>query len=295
MVRAGALVLTGVLFGGLTPAVAGPPVYFTHILRNVQPATYQAIQRSPFLSGPFAHAEAHSVPATKSTPGWSGYYVFGKHTYLEFFSADAAIGQPLNGTAMGFQIDRRADLAVVGQQIKAATKAPVATSTQTRPIDGKVVYWFDSVSPDYGKDDSAMSGSWVMAVYPDYVRRMKPSIEPHGDGVTTEENEFHSYGPDGDRKLFKDVLAVELEIPAAEVARLSRELSAYGYRTSKNGDSTTFTGPDFAVILKASTHRSALYRLALHRAPQREESMRIGDSELRLHRDKTADWRFPLN
>lgn len=292
--RAGAAVLAAALFAGLTPAVAAPPVYFTHIFLDVRPATYRAIQNSKFLSGPFAHAEAHSVPATKTTPGWSGFYVFGKHTYLEFFGASAT--QPLGASAMGFQIDRRADLAAIGQQIKAATKAPVVTSTQTRPIDGKVVNWFDSISADYGKNDNALTGSWVMAVYPDYVRRMKPSIEPHGDGVTTEENEFHSYGPDGDKKLFRDVLSVELELPEAEIERVSREFAAYGYRATKNGSASTFNGPDFAVILKPSAkRRSALYHLALHQAPQREESMRIGDSELRLHRDKTAEWRFSFD
>ncbi len=288
--RATALAVA-VLFAGQTPAVAGPPVSFTHIFLDVRPATYQAIQTSKFLSGPFAHAEAHAIPATKTTPGWSGFYVFGKHTYLEFFSASAT--QPLAATAMGFQIDRRADLAALGQQIKAATKSPVVMSTQTRPIDGKVVNWFDSISADYGKDDKALTGSWVMAIYPDFVRRIKPAIAPHGDGVTAEENEFHSYGPDGDKKLFKDVLSVELEMPAAEIERLSREFAAYGYRATKNGNVGMFAGPDFTVILKPSAkRRSALYRLALNRAQQREERVRIGDSELRLHRGNTAEWRF---
>lgn len=279
------------------PAQAATPVFFTHIFLDLKPATFEAIRTSRFLATTFSNAKGHSVPATRTGPGWSGFYIPGKHTYLEILRAGHGPDDALGAVGLGFQIDRRADLAGVGRQLEAATGHRVDTATQTRPVDGKTVDWFDAVGADYGKDDHAMTSSWVMAIYPGYVRRIRPTIEPaDGDAVTTAENEFHSYGPDGDGKLFKDVASIALEISAAEKDRLSRELAAYGYRAVKSGVSSTFAAPDLTVVLTASAaRRSALYRLVLNKAPAKDETMRLGNSELTLHRDKTAVWRFPLN
>lgn len=280
----------------LGPAQAAPPVFFTHISLDVRPRTFEAIRTAPFLAKTFANASPHSIPATKQRPGWSGFYIPGKHTYLEILLANSGPDMPPGGVGLGFQIDRRADMAAIGRRIEAVTGRPVDRFTQTRPIDGRTVNWFDAVSADYGKDDHALTGSWVMAIYPDYVRRMHPAVEPRGDAVTTEESEFHSYGRDGDDKLFEDVAAIALEIPAAEKERLSRELVSYGYRAVKGGASATFAGPALTVVLTASpARRSALCRLVLHKARAREETLRFADSVLTLHRDKTAEWRFALN
>jgi hypothetical protein len=82
--------------GSAFSADGPPPVFLNHFYIALDEATYQALRQSPEIAAFAGIEERHTVAGSRS---WSGFYVYGRQTYMEFFVADTGSLQRIS-TAM---------------------------------------------------------------------------------------------------------------------------------------------------------------------------------------------------
>jgi hypothetical protein len=66
-------------------AERAPTVFLTHFFIALDQATYEALRSSPEIAALAAVEERHTVAGTRT---WTGFYVWGRQTYMEFFGAN---------------------------------------------------------------------------------------------------------------------------------------------------------------------------------------------------------------
>jgi hypothetical protein len=83
-------------------AEALPPVYFNHVTIFIPAAAYDALRQSSFLRNEFSGFQEHTVQRDGGKWSYTGIFIFGQHTYLEFFKAGP--DQPRYGTTIAGQV-----------------------------------------------------------------------------------------------------------------------------------------------------------------------------------------------
>ena len=265
-------------------------IYFNHAFVDVSPATFEAIKSSAFVMNELAGAESHSTVADGGKESWSGLYVYGERTYLEFFPAGGP-DDPLGKLGIGLSIDDREQLPQLAERTIAATGVPVPLFTRTKAVGGAEVKWFDAISPDYPKDVSDLHSAWVMALYPDYLRQTNPDLAPAEAGTSREKALARRYIP---RRLMRNVTSIALTLPEGERKRLLNQLRGSGYVVTRSGVNDIATGTDSRFILSpalASQPRSVTFHLTLNR-DAKPQSLTLGDSTLTINRGATVSWHF---
>ena len=149
MCRSHVLVLGLGLCPGLAilAAVALPPVYFNHATIFISPSAYAVLQQSGFLRNEFSGFKEQTIQRDGGQWSYTGIYVFGEHTYLEFFKAGQE--QPRFGTTIAGQlvfnmwIDDRNQLPRFKEQLAAesgtALLIDTARNAQNQPMYDTVV------------------------------------------------------------------------------------------------------------------------------------------------------------
>lgn len=271
-------------------AAQAEDVLFNHGFVNVAPATFEAIKASSFVTDELGSTESRTVVAGGGKTGWSGFYLYGERTYLEFFPAGS--GDPLGKIGIGLSIDDRQRLPRLAKRLAASTGVPAPVGKQTRRLDGLDVDWFDAVGADYGKAANPLLDTWVMALYPTFLRTRYPDLTAADAGVTREKNLARQYRPG---RLLRNVTGISLALPEAERRRLVKELGAVGYTITRRGEAVEASGREFRFILTATSARrprSITYYLALNQSAK-PRTLRIGNSTLTIQPGATATWHFP--
>lgn len=281
-----ALIATAALPG----AARAEAVFFNHAYVNVAPATFEAIRASLFVKDEFGSAESRTVVADGGKAGWSGYYLYGERTYLEFFPAGS--GDPLGKIGIGLSIDDRQQLPRLAKRLSASTGVPVPIGKQTRTLQGAEVDWFDAIGPDYGESSNPMLETWVMALYPTYLRKRYPDLTAQEDGVERGRNLARQYLPG---RLLRNVTGISLVLAVAERGRLLKVLGGAGFTITRRGKSDEAAGGEFRFILSTASARhprSITYHLALNRSAE-AQTLKIGASTLAIQPGAAATWHFP--
>jgi hypothetical protein len=131
----------------VSSAVQKPQIAeLNHVFATVDPQTAEVIRKSEFLRR-FANVEIRTTTGTRST--WTGRYLYGKQTYIEFFAPSdfhindkpAPIGSwgiALSGDAVGFTqvLKRRLE--------GAGNKALI--EVDTRKFGDRTVPWFEALT-----------------------------------------------------------------------------------------------------------------------------------------------------
>src|SRR5687768_10865888 len=120
--------------------------HLNHVYAVVDPRTAKAISDSKFLRS-FANLEVRTTTGTRAT--WTGRYLLGKTTYVEFFAPpDFNIkGQPAPTGAWGIAIsgDRKGDLQRLRRRIEDAGLKAV-DGLETRRFGKREVPWFRALT-----------------------------------------------------------------------------------------------------------------------------------------------------
>ncbi len=250
-----------------------PPVYFNHTTIYVTPETYDALKASALMQGEFSGSAETTTHDNGGARVYTGFYIFGIHTYLEIFKAGPnSIAEgivPAGRISLGMWIDRRSQLPVLRDRLGIA-------EIQTR-LDAQNAPWYDRLSLTSEKG----LRTWVQADYP--------------DGKTREQTLLRTvYEPD---RLFHDVTAYTVTASILERERLLRWFQAYGYKIHEDGEKRIAMGPDFTFTMlpePANGVRTAVIEMSLNREKTGEQTYKIGDSELKFNKDRaTLTFRFP--
>jgi hypothetical protein len=120
-----------------------PPVYFNHASLTLDKATLDDLAASPFLRDEFKLLE-QTTQRDGGKWSYTGMYVLGRGTYLEFLPA-AVEGQPpvqgtdpLGSVGFGMWIDDRSQLPLIRDRIAGRThlKSEIQTTPYARRLLG---------------------------------------------------------------------------------------------------------------------------------------------------------------
>lgn len=248
--------------------MAQNPIALNHFYVTVDPATYAAIDASPFLKNEFAAYEKRTT--TRADRSYTGTYFYGTRTYFEFFDS-AHEHRSVGETAVAFGVDSAGGM----PEIDGTHRDLI-----TRGWNGEQIPWFHRLSPE--PQLAPGLESWIMEYHPDFLTRWRPGV---GSGVTREavltryKAVLDSVPAD---PFLDDVTGLTLALPADEMERMGNWLAklkpALTIRMIPMGN-----GP----------HGLRSVSFKLRRAPEQRLVVRFGSrSVLTVRPDKTALWEF---
>ncbi|TDC20117.1 hypothetical protein E1265_22810 [Streptomyces sp. 8K308] len=207
-------------------------LFYNHAYAVVDRETADAIEHSEFLRE-FADFEVRTTTGGDFT--WTGRYLYGHETYLEFFGEGDLPGQDaeFGSSGLGISTEHAGDMATVAQNLVDQGIEP-AEGLQTRDFgDGVRVPWFEylrSTSEQYEAFDP-----FAMEYRSEYFADPRSNTGPEsypGDVSRAR------YLPDRYQDhLMRDVTAIHLGVPERDLATTVPLLEAGGYDVQ-----TTSTG-----------------------------------------------------
>jgi hypothetical protein len=274
-----------------------PPVYFNHVTIYVDPAVYTEIASATVLN----ELAGFNESTTQRDGGkWSytAFYIRGLHTYLEFMKAGnyptRSIGRaPAGDLSFCMWVDDRLKLPLVRDSLATRTHTDPKISINKIFIGGRDIAWFDSVSATDPADASDHARTYVMSLYPDYLRQRYRDLKPEEDGTTREKRSDLPYVPS---RLLHDITRFTLTVNSLEEDQLLKELEAYGYTLRADGAKRIASGPEIEFVLIPSTGdslRKFAIDLELNRPKSGQRLYRLGNGSELEFSGKKATWYLP--
>jgi hypothetical protein len=277
-----------------------PPVYFNHVPIFVDQTTLNDLMASSFLLEEFSAFQKKTTQRDGGKWSYTGVYVFGQGTYLEFLPA-AAEGEarkqgtaPLGTVAFGMWIDERNQLSLIRDSLAKRTPGKPEIQVQRIFQDGKDLKWFDVTAADFPEDNSVRTSSFVMAMYGgEELKQRVPDLKPEEDGTTREKRYLRTYSAG---KLLRGITRITLTVNQAEKDRLVQEFASFGYSIHDDANTKIAAGPEFelvTILVPNGAPRKLAISMKLNRSKDGPQILMIGNtSELRFDGD-SAVWYFP--
>ncbi len=251
-----------------------PPVYFNHVTIFIPAAAYDALRQSSFLRNEFSEFQEHTVQRDGGKWSYTGIYIFGQHTYFEFFKAGE--DQPHFGTTIAGQvvfnmwIDDRAQLPRFKDRLAAEQRATLLIDT-TRDAQNQPTY--DTVVSRGGPAGDFGPGMHVDTHLKGY----------YPDGITREKRLEGRFLP---QRQLHDITGFTLTVDESERNRLIKQFHAYSYNIRADGAKQVVSGPGIAfTLLAAKSHepRTLTIDFSFNRKATSEETFNLdGGGEIRI-------------
>lgn len=270
--------------------------HLNHISATVDAQTAEAIRTSEFLHR-FANFEVRSVSASQGT--WTGRYVSGRQTYVEFVAPDDSLidGKPTPVGAWGLALsgDRPGHVHALKTRLEASGyKASI--DAMTRTFGARVVPWFKSLSAISKYGDSAgerdIVSVWAMEYASSYFDQPEAQKEPAEgplDRISRERYQSDLYAD----RMMRDITAVQFAVTPRDFARIEPLLKAAGFRIRRSKSRIEADGEQADVRFTMSPERSGLREISfLLNRPVPYHTEVIGNSTLIVGPGATAVWTF---
>jgi hypothetical protein len=259
---------------------------FNHAFAVVDAETTQAFASSEELRA-FGATESRTTTGTTGT--WSGFYLYGRETFLEFFQPSR--DYPEGKTGIGLQVERVGALDDLASRL-AAAKYPLEVDEQSMKLpEGGMTPWFRDATPAEWPDTVAVD-VWVAENHRSFMAyRLAPRAAEPND-ISRRTYLSTKYAPE---RLLENVIAVGIRAPEADRDRFAAAMAAFGWRTRREGESVIAESADTTLTVTASREPAGLteVRMALTRdAPPRD--LRLGRSTLTLGPGRAARWSFDV-
>jgi hypothetical protein len=268
-----------------------------HAFATVDPETAEAIRNSEFLRQ-FANLEVRTTTGTRDT--WTGRYLYGRRTYLEFFAPGdfrindkpapvGAWGIALSGDHVGFNRS-------LAERLKAAGHKSLL-EIETRKLGGRDVPWFEALTAisrhgDSGALDETAS-VWAMEYQPSYFELADAGKEPAEgahDRISRERYQSDLYAS----RMMRDIVHVHFNVAPEDYERIEPLLRAAGYRITRSTREAMADGTetDFRFTLTTPAAQGLReVRFSLNR-PVKQHLEAIGRSRLVVGPGAFAKWTF---
>jgi Family of unknown function (DUF5829) len=267
-----------------------PPVYFSHVTLWVDPATYQAVRESDFLRNHFSAFETRTSETEHNiVPAYTGTYLYGKRTYIEFIVAGSVPSQPtrVGELSLAMWVDDIQSLPAITESLVAHTHAAAAGGTRMLSVNGREIRWFENRYPIFPEENDLTADAWVLGIYPNYPWERYGNLQPDQEGTTREKALQFSSQPE---RVLKDVTGITLALRPQEIERLIQEFEAFGYKIRSEAGKQIAQGPEIEFVLIPSEGKgpsSIAIEMALYQSKPGETEYRFGEANLHFH-DKRA-------
>ncbi|HEX6351493.1 DUF5829 family protein [Actinophytocola sp.] len=265
-------------------------LYYNHAYGVLDAETADAVANSEYLRE-FASFEIRTTSSGDLT--WTGRYLYGRETYLEFFKeGELPAPDDIAGAAgLAVSADRDGDLATAIEGLPAAGLPDPLPFLQTRDFgDGVRVPWFDGVNT-VATYDAFMA--WGMEYREEYLADPRSKTEPASfPGDVGRER----YLPDtyADH-LMRNVTGVRIAVTENDLVNNVPLLRAGGFSVQTVSTGVVATGGGVTIRLDAVPFDQVGLRridFALNRSITYQDEVRLGNSTLTVGPRDRAVWTF---
>lgn len=265
-----------------------PLLAFNHAWAMVDRETADAIEHSEFL-GQFADRRINTGNDGSQT--WTGRYLLGKETYLEFFGPGDAPDAVAGDTGLAVSADKDGDLATASGNLHDLGVDPVEFTQVTDLGDGNPIPWFD-VTYTTATYDTFFA--WAMEYRDEFLDDPRLSFPPAAFEGDVSRDRYNR-----DRYLdhqMRDVIGIQIATTEADIAKMVPLWRAGGItiRTLKDGGALAFDGMTTIRLLPVPAEQAGVRHVvfALNEPAAEPHTETIGSSTLHVGPGAYALWTF---
>jgi hypothetical protein len=232
-----------------------PDVHLNHLYVHVDVTAQNAIAESEFMRNEFANMEVSTIEAGDDR-AWTGIYLTGANTYIEFFSPSRAPSslEQVGDSGVALSVEEVGGIERVAKCLGSMGR-PRAPSLFERKVDGDPIPWFWNLPlVEYPEGEAEPFCSWVMEVDRDFLTKSRGSLWSGGEGISRHQYNAAKFQA---TRYMKDIDEVTVALNEFEAASFGRQLVALGYISETCGGVRTLIGPDitFRLIEPSPTAR----------------------------------------
>lgn len=250
-------------------------VFLTHFFVALDQPTYDAIRNSPEIAALAAVEEKHVTAGSES---WTGFYVTGRRTYMEFFAA-AALQKDMRvgDCGLALTVEESGGVAEIADRLRTRFGDKVEVDTTPAKTDAGMVPWFQST--DLKTDGPQALSTWFMEIDPGFLAAIHP-------GAAIEHplsrQQYMSWKFLADHPL-DDVVALSLRLNTADRSQLATELELAGWKVSTAKSGFVATGPDIQITVGRARGREGIQKVEMRlRKSVSKQEILLGTARLQL-------------
>jgi hypothetical protein len=263
-------------------AIPIPHIELNHFYITLEPKTYAAIRENAWLKKEFAHVYTDSY--TSGEGGWTGTYVSGPNTYIEFFGASREFPLGKGGIGMLTSYPGGAD------NFYSLFQSSFGARAERELMElgtGGSAFNFSHIASFKG--GAPQLSFWVMEYHADLFGR---AGVPVGSGQRALNKKWFKGASDS--KLFGDVESLKVHLGGRHREDFETALRSMGYVKEGSVWRGRFDSIEVLSPLPGSPNWSiSEVGISLQKRPARDRTERFGPGcTLSVRRDGTAIWRF---
>jgi hypothetical protein len=251
------------------------PVFLNHFYIAVDHATYDALQKSPDIAALAGIEERRTVAGSRN---WSGFYVYGRQTYMEFFAADTLPdGAPKQESGLGLFVEKVGGVDAVATRLRTIFGEKVEIEKQVRTVSTGDIPWYTAAAIDTDGPEAIFT--WVMEIDPSYLAAMHPgSLIRHP--LSREQSLSWNFLPD---HLLDAVVGIRAALNSVEMTKLANELELFGWSVHREGGGFHAKGPDVNLEVLPAHSRFGIQQVDLRlRRSVSKRTIELGSAKLLL-------------
>lgn len=252
-----------------------PSVFLGHFSIALDQSTYEALRSSPEIAALAAVEERHTITGDES---WTGFYVYGRQTYMEFFAADRLPADTLVGDcALALDVEEPGGIVAIAAHLGKTFGNSVKIHTTAATIATGSIPWFTSTYIDQGLHYAL--ATWFMGLDPGYLAAMHPEsrIDHPLSRAQNLSGDFRA-----DRPL-DNVTAVTAALSSEESSALATELALVGWTIRRGDRGFVAIGPGGKIRVVPASARVGIQAVEFRlRQTVPKQTISLGNAELRL-------------
>lgn len=239
--------------------------YLNHVFLVVGDDSYAALLDSSWFGGGGLGASEERT-TTQGSMTYTGLYVYGSHTYLEFLRSDEALGFRAGDSGVAFGFERAGGAARAAAALQAAGVNSFA-GRRTRELAGEAVPWFEILGFEQPTTTSRLT-LFALEYVPEFLARWHPKLPPQAPAITRHdvlERYAAALGQEGEHReaLLGDLVEVRLALDEKELERFVACARALGLGVLERGPVHEVHGPAQRYVLEPSTAPGGVTELVL--------------------------------
>jgi len=259
-------------------ADALPPVFMGHFYVALDDASFDALRKSPEVAALAHVVERHTVAGRDE---WTGFYVQGRQTYMEFFGVqNLPEGMRLGDTGLGLTVEQAGGVSAVAARLRTAFGERIEITATPRTTLTGTIPWFTSTQI---KSDAPESmETWFMENDPGYLAAMHPGATIENP-FSREQSLSWSFLPDHE---LDNITGITAALKPAEIAQLATELRVIGWPVRVQNKGFVAAGPDLKLVVLPAGARAGIQQVDLHlRRSVAKQTIALGNIQLLLEGD----------
>ncbi len=252
-----------------------PPVFLTHFYVALDPTSYDALRSSPQVAALAAGKENNVVAGNRK---WTGFYVYGRHTYMEFFGAQALPTDMRPGdTGLGLTVEEAGGVTAIAARLRTiyGDRVEVDTTPSTSPTGD--IPWFTST--DIKSAGPEAMSTWFMEIDPGFLAAKHPG-DPIEHPLSREQYMKWRFLPD---HPLDDVVGLTAALDPADTTQLATELELVGWSVRRLAKGFVAVGPDVKLTVVPAGSRAGIQQVELRlRQSVHRQKIELGSAKLLL-------------